>query len=129
MPAGCRLVSISTASKPVISDRRRRCCSSSNQRLERYGHSKQGGQWVRHLLAGHPVLLCRQKESRRQSAKVHSSAFQMETIMKKAARSVLWILACLPLNAISQERTQDELKKGLNFIETRVYSIQEDARI
>ena len=49
--------------------------------------------------------------------------------MKKAARSVLWILACLPLNAISQERTQDELKKGFNFIETRVYSIQEDARI
>jgi len=49
--------------------------------------------------------------------------------MKKAARSVLWILACLPLNAISQERTHDELKKGFNFIETRVYSIQEDARI
>ena len=38
--------------------------------------------------------------------------------------SVLWVLS-----AFAQEKNLKELQKGKNFIETRVYSVEEDARI
>jgi regulator of RNase E activity RraA len=49
--------------------------------------------------------------------------------MKKHAAFVLSLLLCLGYSAPSQEKTRAEMEKGFNFIETKAYSDQENARV
>src|SRR3972149_998669 len=49
--------------------------------------------------------------------------------MKKLSAFILCIFYCLTSKAISQEITKTVLEKGKNFIETKVYSHEDNARI
>jgi regulator of RNase E activity RraA len=49
--------------------------------------------------------------------------------MKSGTAVLLCLLLCVASPALAQERSTSELEKGFNFIETRVYSDQDNARI
>ena len=49
--------------------------------------------------------------------------------MNKHAAFVLSLLLCLGYSAPSQEKTRADMEKGFNFIETKAYSDQENARL
>lgn len=49
--------------------------------------------------------------------------------MQDLTKSILSIIICLTFPALSQEKTQQELQKGINFIETKVYTDEENNRI
>jgi 4-hydroxy-4-methyl-2-oxoglutarate aldolase len=53
----------------------------------------------------------------------------MERMMKRISIVSFYMFICLFSFLISQEKNQQELQKGVNFIETKVYSIEEDSRI
>jgi len=53
----------------------------------------------------------------------------MEKAVNKLTRFVLCILVCFSSHLISQEKTQKELQKGSNFIETKVYTDEDNASI
>ena len=53
----------------------------------------------------------------------------MEVTMKQTTLITLCIFACLASAARSQEKTQQDLQRGVNFIATKVYSDEENARI
>jgi 4-hydroxy-4-methyl-2-oxoglutarate aldolase len=49
--------------------------------------------------------------------------------MKKLSVVVLFIFTCLPGITPCQEKTKQDLQTGVNFIETKSYSEQDDARV
>ena len=49
--------------------------------------------------------------------------------MQKLIKLFLCIFICLTSHALSQEIDKAELKKGVNFIKTKIYSDEEDAKI
>lgn len=49
--------------------------------------------------------------------------------MKELTKLVLCISVCLPSPVLSQEKSRTDIEKGINLIETRVYSDEENARV
>jgi regulator of RNase E activity RraA len=49
--------------------------------------------------------------------------------MNTLIKSIISIIACVSFTAFSQEKTPNEIEKGVNYIETKVYSDQDNARI
>ncbi len=49
--------------------------------------------------------------------------------MKELTKLVLCIFVCLPSPVLSQEKSKTDIEKGINLIETRVYSDEENARV
>jgi 4-hydroxy-4-methyl-2-oxoglutarate aldolase len=53
----------------------------------------------------------------------------MEITMKALTIFLIGVLICLVFPALSQEKIQQEMQQGINFIKTKVYTDEENARI
>jgi regulator of RNase E activity RraA len=53
----------------------------------------------------------------------------MEVTMKEPTKLAVCIFICLVSPVLSQEKTQKDMQNGVNFIETKTYSDEENARV
>jgi 4-hydroxy-4-methyl-2-oxoglutarate aldolase len=49
--------------------------------------------------------------------------------MKEPSKLALFLLICLAFPALAQEKTQQDMARGINFIETKLFSDEENSRI